>query len=59
MKEGILGVLKIDFYLDIVDGALFFDNSYGKHELFAQKFDGEELHILDEPKFLHLKEFYD
>lgn len=26
-----------DIYLPIVDGALIFDNSYGKHELIAQK----------------------
>jgi predicted ABC-type ATPase len=33
--KGIINLF--DIYLEIVDGTLIFDNSYGKHELIAQK----------------------
>jgi predicted ABC-type ATPase len=48
-----------DIYLPIIDQALIFDNSFGKHELIAQKFTEENLIIIDENKFNKLKEFYD
>jgi predicted ABC-type ATPase len=48
-----------DIYLEIVDGTLIFDNSYGKHELIAQKIENEDLMIFDLEKFKQLKQFYD
>lgn len=48
-----------DIYIKIVDGALVFDNSYGKHELIAQKIEHEEILILDTEKFNRLKKSYD
>jgi predicted ABC-type ATPase len=48
-----------DIYLPIVDGALIFDNSEGKHELLADmKIDGL-LNILNQEKFILLKKYYD
>jgi|GEM_PF-3242694 len=47
-----------DIYLPIVDGALVFDNSFGKHELIAQKIETENISIVDKEKFNQLKEFY-
>ncbi len=40
-----------DIYLPIVDGALLFDNSYGKHELIAQKTIDGNLMIIDKIKY--------
>lgn len=48
-----------DIYLPIVDGALIFDNSAGKHELLAQKTADGFLTIIDNVKFDELKRFYD
>lgn len=48
-----------DIYLPIVDGALIFDNSVGKHELLAQKTTDGLLTIIDNIKFNRLKSFYD
>ena len=48
-----------DIYLPIIDGALIFDNSFGKHELIAQKLSGEDLTVIDKIKFNKLKQFYD
>ena len=48
-----------DIYLPILDGALIFDNSFGKHELIAQKLSEENLTVIDKVKFNKLKEFYD
>ena len=48
-----------DIYLPILDGALIFDNSFGKHELIAQKLSEENLTVIDKLKFNKLKEFYD
>ncbi len=48
-----------DIYLPIVDGALIFDNSFGKHELIAQKIGTEKISVIDTEKFNRLKEFYD
>tara|TARA_R110000868_G_C10763726_1_gene754141 strand:+ start:260 stop:847 length:588 start_codon:yes stop_codon:yes gene_type:complete len=48
-----------DIYLPIIDYAMVFDNSFGKHELIAQKFTNEDLMVIDKIKFNKLKEFYD
>lgn len=55
--KGIKNLFEI--YLEIVDGTLIFDNSYGKHELIAQKFENEQIIILNSEKFNRLKEYYD
>ena len=52
-KKGIKNLFNI--YLPIVDGALVFDNSEGRHELLAQKTIDENLIIIDEQKFNELK----
>ncbi len=44
-----------EIYLEIVDGTLVFDNSRGKHELIAQKIEGEEITIFDLEKFNQFK----
>jgi len=51
--KGIQNLFNI--YLPIVDGALVFDNSFGKHELIAQKTIDGKLSIIDELKFKELK----
>jgi predicted ABC-type ATPase len=48
-----------DIYLPIVDGALIFDNSFGKHVLIARKTIEKELEIIDNSKFTLLKKYYD
>jgi predicted ABC-type ATPase len=48
-----------DIYLPIVDGALIFDNSFGKHILIGKKSTGLELEITDSLKFDLLKKYYD
>lgn len=48
-----------DIYLPVVDGALIFDNSYGKHLLIAKKNIDRAIDIIDEAKFNLLKEYYD
>ncbi|MDP2059506.1 MAG: zeta toxin family protein [Flavobacteriaceae bacterium] len=48
-----------DIYLPIVDGALIFDNSEGKHELIADKQKDKLLNILNQLKFNLLKNYYD
>jgi predicted ABC-type ATPase len=47
-----------DIYLDIVDEALIFDNSVGKHQLIAEKLRGKALHIINMLKFTILKSQY-
>jgi len=42
-------------YLPIVDGAIIFDNSNGKHELLAEKTVDGQLNIIDSNKFNLLK----
>ena len=44
-----------EIYLPIVDGALIFDNSMGKHELLAEKTIDGHLNFIDERKFNELK----
>lgn len=48
-----------DIYLPIIDGALIFDNSYGKHDLIAHKMGTDSLEIVDQNKFKKLKSIYD
>ena len=48
-----------DIYLPIIDGALIFDNSFGKHELIAHKMGTDNLEIIDAAKFKQLKKVYD
>ncbi|HLU84866.1 MAG TPA: zeta toxin family protein [Vicingaceae bacterium] len=55
--KGIINLF--DIYLEIVDGTLIFDNSYGKHELIAQKIEKEDLIIFDLEKYKQLKQYYD
>ena len=42
-----------------VNGALIFDNSYGRHELIAHKMGVDALKVIDAQKFNQLKESYD
>ena len=45
-------------YINIVDAALIFDNSFGNHQLIAQTDNLKELEIIDALKFYKLKEYY-
>jgi len=56
-KKGIKNLF--DIYLPIVDGALIFDNSEGKHELLADKQIDGLLNIVNHEKFNFLKNYYD
>jgi len=51
--KGIQNLFNI--YLPIVDGALIFDNSFGKHELIAHKTIDGKMSVIDEVKFNELK----
>jgi predicted ABC-type ATPase len=48
-----------EIYLPIVDGALLFDNSEGRHELLAHKTIDEKLSVISPLKFNDLKNYYD
>ena len=48
-----------DVYLPIIDGALIFDNSAGKHELLAEKKIDGLLTIFNEQTFKLLKSYHD
>jgi predicted ABC-type ATPase len=48
-----------DIYLPIIDGALIFDNSNGKHELLAQKTIDQQFDIINKTMFNKLKKHYD
>lgn len=48
-----------NIYLPIVDGALIFDNSQGKHELLAQKTVDGKMIINNEKTFSLIKQQYD
>jgi predicted ABC-type ATPase len=48
-----------DIYLPIVDGALIFDNSNGKHDLLAQKTVDQQFNIINKTTFNELKKHYD
>lgn len=54
-KNGIVNLFNI--YLPIVDGALIFDNSEGKHDLLAYKTIDEKLTIVDDSKYNQLKAY--
>lgn len=56
-KNGIKNLFNI--YLDIVDQAMIFDNSEGKHILIAEKNFGEDIIIHHLNKFNELKKYYD
>jgi len=59
-RRYIKGIINLfDIYIDIVDGTIVFDNSYGKHELIAQKIEDEKIMVLDKKKFNQIKEYYD
>ena len=38
---------------------MIFDNSYGNHELIAEKFETDKTSILHDEKFNALKQYYD
>ncbi len=48
-----------DIYMAIANEVLIFDNSEGKHELIAKKFNPADLFILNNNKFNVLKQHYD
>ncbi len=48
-----------DIYLPIIDGAFIFDNSFGEHELIADKEADGNLKILNSEKFNLFKNYYD
>lgn len=48
-----------DLYIDIIDTAFIFDNSFGRHRLLAQKFKDEEIEIFNKVDFDKLKRIYD
>ena len=56
-KNGIKNLFNI--YLDIVDQAMIFDNSEGKHILIAEKNLGEDIVIHNLDKFNELKKYYE
>ena len=56
-SRGIKNLFEI--YLPIVDGALLFDNSEGRHEFLAEKQIDGLLNIINEEKFNLLKNHYD
>lgn len=59
-RRYIKGIINLfDIYIDIVDGTMVFDNSYGKHELIAQKIEDEKIMVLDKKKFNQIKKYYD
>ena len=55
--KGIINLF--DIYLPIVDQALLFDNSEGKHILIAEKSINEDLNVINNEKFNELKKYYD
>lgn len=55
--NGIINLFEI--YLPIVDGALLFDNSFGRHELIAQQTIDKNLIVKNRVKFNELKKYYD
>lgn len=48
-----------DIYLPIVDGVFIFDNSFGKHELIAERKVDGKLQVIEAAKFYELKKHYD
>jgi predicted ABC-type ATPase len=56
-KNGIKNLFEI--YLPIVDEAMIFDNSAGKHELIAEKTAHSDMAVVNTEKFKQLKHHYD
>lgn len=56
-KKGIYNLFEL--YLPAIDSVLIFDNSEGKHELIAEKIEGNQLTLLNKKKFIRLKEYYE
>ena len=48
-----------ELYLPVIDSVLIFDNSEGKHELIAEKIEGNQLTLLNQEKFIRLKKYYE
>ncbi len=48
-----------EIYLPLVDGAFIFDNSYGKHELLAQKTIDNHLTVLNQEIYNQLQKYYE
>jgi len=60
VRRNIKGIKNLfDIYLPIVDGALIFDNSDGKHELIADKKVDGILNVINQEKYNLLKNYYD
>jgi predicted ABC-type ATPase len=55
-KNGIINLFKL--YLPIVDSAMIFDNSEGKHDIIAEKRKNREIEVLNEDKFAELKQYF-
>lgn len=56
-KKGIYNLFEL--YLPVIDSVLIFDNSEGKHELIAEKIEGNQLTLLNQEKFIRLKKYYE
>ena len=56
-KKGIYNLFEL--YLPVIDSVLIFDNSEGKHELIAEKIEGNQLTLLNQEKFIRLKKHYE
>lgn len=48
-----------DLYIPLVETVFIFDNSEGRHELIAEKIEGNELSLLNQEKFKRLKSYYE
>ena len=48
-----------EIYLPIIDVALIFGNSEGKHELIAEKINESKISIVNDFKYKQLKEYYE
>lgn len=56
-KKGIYNLFEL--YLPVIESVLIFDNSEGKHELIAEKIEGNQLTLLNQEKFIRLKRYYE
>lgn len=48
-----------DIYMPVVNQALIYDNSLGKHILIADKSEKNGLNVIDSQKFIELRAYYD
>lgn len=48
-----------EIYLPLVDGAFIFDNSYGKHELLAQKTIDDRLTVFNQTLYNQLRKYHE